>query len=131
LRLDIAMDDLRILGMEIVERVAELIGPTDNLIFRKRTVSFGEHRGQIFASDVLHDQELSFGFVEVIADSRQGLMMKPRQQASFTFELLAQLFVGEERFFEGYDGVKAFVDGLVNRTHSALPKLADNAVSFL
>jgi hypothetical protein len=31
--------------------------------------------------------------------------------------LLAQLFVGEKRFFEGDDGVKTFVDGLINQAN--------------
>ena len=131
LRLDVAVNDLRILGMQIVERVAKLIGPAQHLCLRERTVPLRQHAEEILAGNVLHYQELSLSFGKVIADSRQRGMVHSRQQTRFALELLAQSFVGEKRFLQRHRGIEPLIKRFIHCPHSALAKLANNAVAPL
>src|SRR5437016_3312437 len=125
------MNDLRILRVQIVEGIAQLIAPTQHLFLRKRTVAAREHFVKVFAGDVLHHQKLSVAFVEMIAYPRQRLMMHPRQQTRFAFELLAQLLIGEKRLFQGDDSIEPLVQRFIHRAHAALAKLANDSITSL
>src|SRR5207302_4119211 len=109
----------------------KLIGPTQDLSLRKRRVALGLHFRKVFAGDVLHHQKLAVTFVEMIADARQCLMMKPRQQARLALELLTQFLVIKQSFLERDRRIEALVHGLVNRAHPALTKLPNDAVATL
>ena len=89
------------------------------------------HFRQVFSGDVLHHQELTIAFVEMVADARQRLVMQPRQQTCLALELLAQFLVGKKRFFQRNRRIKPLVDGLVNRAHAALSELSNDAVTSL
>src|ERR1700752_2262329 len=67
----------------------------------------------------------------MVTNARQPLMMQTREQAGLTFELLPQALIGKQRLFQCHRGVETLVDGLINRTHTALPKLADDAIAAL
>ena len=125
------MDNLRILGVQIVECVTKLIGPTQHFILRKRRVAMRLHFRQVLSRDVLHHQELTIAFVEMVADARQRRVMQPRQQTRLALELLAQLLIGKKRFFQRHRRIKPLVHGLVNRAHAALSKLPNDAVTSL
>ena len=125
------MNDLRILRVQIVEGIAQLIAPTQHLCLRKRTVTTREHFVKVLARDVLHHQKLPVTFVEVIAHSRQRRMVHPRQQTRFAFELLAQLLIGEKRLFQSDDGIQPLVYRFINRAHAALAKLANDSITSL
>ena len=92
------MNNLRILRVQVVERVAKLIGPRQNLLAGNGPAP-RHHLEQIFARDVLHHQKLAFAFSEMIANARQRRMMKSRQQSRLSLELFPQTFVGKQRLF--------------------------------
>src|SRR5207245_2166308 len=120
LRLDIAMNNLRLLRVQVIERVAKLIRPTQHFVLRESPLAARLHLKQILARDKLHHQKLAVVFCEMVADARQRLMMKPRKQARLALELLAQSLVSKERFFKSYDGIKPLIDRFVDRAHAAL-----------
>ena len=125
------MNDLRILRVQIVERIAQLIAPAQHLFLRKGTVAARQHFVKVFARNVLHHQKLPVAFVEMIAYPRQRRMMHPRQQTRLAFELLAQLLIGEQRLFQRDDSIEPLVKRLINRAHAALPKLANDSIASL
>ena len=57
--------------------------------------------------------------------------MQTRLQSCLAFELLAQTFLGKERFFKGNGGIDTLVDRLVNGAHAALPELPHNMITAL
>jgi hypothetical protein len=57
--------------------------------------------------------------------------MKSCEESCLTFELLPQPFLGKQCLFERDCGVETLVDSLINRTHTALPKLAYDAITTL
>src|ERR1043165_4526190 len=125
------MNYLRILRVQVIERVEQLIGPGQNLVFRKRASLAIHHLRQIVAGDELHHEKLPVVFRKMVAYTRQRRMMQAREESCFTFELLPQTFLGKQRLLQRDSGVETLVDGLVNRTHAALPKLANDAITTL
>jgi hypothetical protein len=87
--------------------------------------------GEIFAGDELHHQKLTLPFTEVIANSRQCGVVHARQQPRFSLKLLPQPLIGKERLLQRHSGIKALVNRLVNRTHSALTKLSNDSIAAL
>src|SRR5687768_4319018 len=75
LRLDVAMDDLWILRVQVVERVEQLIRPGQHLIRRKRSALAHHLLRQIVARNELHDEKLTVVLGKVVADTRQCGMM--------------------------------------------------------
>ena len=90
------------------------------MIYRKRSIPFSDHLGEVFTGDVLHHQELTVSLGEVVANTWQRRMMQPGQESRFAFELFSQAFIGEEGLFQGYCGVEPFIDCLEHSTHAAL-----------
>ena len=125
------MNDLRVLCMQIVESVAKLIRPHQNFLLRKRTLPLCQHPRQIVTRDVLHHQKLAVTLVEMIADTRQRLVVHPRQQTRLSLELLAQLFVGEKGFFQRHSGVETLIHSLVHGSHATLTELPNNPIAAL
>ena len=125
------MNNLRVLRVQIIERVTKLIAPARHFFLRKRRITRIEHFEEIFARDELHYQKLSITFVEMIADAGQCLMMKPSQQPRFALELFAKPLVNKEGFLQRDHSIKPLIDGLVHGAHSALSKLTQNAISPL
>jgi hypothetical protein len=72
LRLDVAMNDLRILRVQVIERITKLVRPPQDIALGKRTLTARLHFKQILAGNVLHHQELAFAFGKVVADTRQA-----------------------------------------------------------
>src|SRR5213079_636106 len=114
------MNDLRLLGVQIIECIAKLIGPARNLSFRKRRSARSQHFRKVLTGDVLHDEKLTVAFVEVIAYAWPCRMMHPRQQSRLAFELFAQLLFRKEGFLEGDSRIQTLVNRLVYRAHAAL-----------
>ena len=104
------MDDLRILRVQVVERVEQLIRPRQNLIRRKRTALARHHLRQIVAGDELHHEKLAVAFGKMVADARQCGMMQASQQSRLAFELLAQTLVGKQRLFQRHCGIETLID---------------------
>src|ERR1043166_1360051 len=75
LRLDVAMDNWRVLRVQIIERVEQLISPGQNLVGRKRSLFAGRHLRQVLAGNELHHEKLSVAFREVVANPRECRMM--------------------------------------------------------
>ena len=125
------MNYLRILRVQIIERVAKLIGPANNFILRKRSVAGGQHLRQILARDVLHYEKLSVALVEMIADARQRRMVHPRQQPRFPLELLAQFLFRKKGLLQRDRRVQSLINCLVHGAHAALSELAHDAITAL
>jgi hypothetical protein len=58
-------------------------------------------------------------------------VMQAREEPGLAFELLSQAFLSKQRLFQRDCGVETLIDGFVNRTHTALPKLAHDAITTL
>src|ERR1043165_5819552 len=99
------MDDLRILRVEIVERVKQLVRPGQHLIDGKWSPSPRHHLRQIIAGDKLHYEKLAISFGKMVTHARQRRMMQTREQTCLALELFAQTFVGKQRLFEGHGRV--------------------------
>src|SRR6185369_15966508 len=99
LRLDVAVNDLRILCMQIVERVQQLVRPCQNLIGRKWSSFASHHLRQIVTGDELHHEKLAVAFGKMVADARQRRMMQTRQKSGLSFKLLSQTLVRKQRLF--------------------------------
>ena len=67
----------------------------------------------------------------MVADARQRRMMQTREESCLTFELLPQSLLGKQRLLKRDCGIETLVDRLVNRTHTALPKPAYDAIATL
>ena len=83
------MNDLRILGVQIIERIEKLIGPRQYLIRRKGAAFARYHLGQIIARNKLHYEKLTVAFGKVVAHTRQGGMVHARQQPCLPLKLLS------------------------------------------
>src|SRR5215213_4951909 len=125
------MDDLRLLGMEVVERIEQLISPRQNLVCRKRPAFARHHLRQVIAGDKLHDEKLAVGFGKMVADAWQRRMMQASEQTGLALELLSQAFIRKKRLFQRHGRIETLVDRLVNRAHAALPELAPDAIPAL
>src|ERR1051325_5588666 len=125
------MDDLRILCVQVVERIEQLISPRQNLIHRKRTAFTIHHLRQVVAGDELHDEKLSVAFGKMVADARQCGMMQTSEEPRLALELFTQAFFRKERLFQRYRRVEALIDRLVNGAHASLAELAHNTIPAL
>src|ERR1700730_15136768 len=114
LRLDIPMHNLRILGMQVIQGVEQLIRPGSHLFLRKWPAAFCDDRGQIVARNILHHQKFPTAFCKVIAYSRQCRMMQTSQQTRLSLELSAQSLIGKQRLFQGYRGVQSLIDRFID-----------------
>jgi hypothetical protein len=86
--------------MQVIESIAKLIRPAENIALRKRTLPARLHLEEVLARDVLHHQKLAFVLSKVIAHARQGLMMKTRQQPGFALELFPHFSSVKQRSFK-------------------------------
>src|SRR5947209_12213342 len=131
LRLDVAVYDRRMLRVQVVERVEELIGPSEHLRDGERTAAPFQHLGEVFARNVLHDEELPLALVEVVADARERRVPKVVEESRLALEGFAQVCVVEESFFQRDGPAEAPVCGDVDRAHAALAYLALDGVAIL
>src|SRR5947209_13467703 len=76
LRLDVAVYDRRRLCVQVVERVEELVGPSEHLREGEGGAASFQHLGEVFARNVLHDEELPLALLEVVADARKSRVAK-------------------------------------------------------
>ena len=75
-RLHIAVDDrVRLLGMQVVQRIADLHCPMNDIIFRLRTMLF-QDLVQGFAFDVVHDDVNRLTIINDIDNSRERRVIK-------------------------------------------------------
>src|SRR5687767_2215216 len=125
------MNDLRFLGMKIVERVQELITPQHDLLYRERSLLLFHHLAEIFTCDKLHHQKLAFILGKMITYARQRRMMHSCKQPGLAFKLFPQTLVGKQRLLQSNRGIKTLVYRFVNCSHSALAELTNNAIATL
>src|SRR5215216_773487 len=125
------MDDLRILRVQVVERVEQLIRPRQNLVRGKWTSFAIHHLRQIIAGDELHHEKLAIAFGKMVADARQCGMMQASEEPRLTLELFAQAFFGKKRLFQRHGGIEALINRFVDSAHTALPKLAYDTIPAL
>src|SRR6266446_3710176 len=117
------MNDLRVLRMQIIERIQQLISPQQYLTLRKGPAPARYHLREIIAGYKLHDEKRAFTLGKVIANARQRRMMQTGEQTCFALELFAQSFLSKQCLFQRYRCIQSLIDGFINRAHPALPKL--------
>ncbi len=132
------MIDRRVLRVQIVERVEKLVEPTDDVIDRERRLKLLEHVAKLFAFNKFHDKELPVLVRKVITDVRDDLVLDLRQKLGLAFERrLDQFLLLRAGSFDRIDHdlldragrVENVVVGLINGTHSTVPKLAHDPVA--
>src|SRR4051794_11398289 len=74
LRLDIAMDDGRLLCVQVIQSVQQLVRPIQDLRDGKRCPTLFQLLKEVFAWNELHHEKLALLVREVVADARQGRM---------------------------------------------------------
>ena len=67
----------------------------------------------------------------MVNDFGESGMMKSGQKTRLALELLTQLLFCKKCLFQRYRGIKSLVESLVDRSHSALTQLANNAIAIL
>ena len=97
-RLDIAMDDLAVAGVQIDKRVEQLIGPGNHDCSGKRAWLLGNNLRQVGPGDELHYQKCAVALGEIVTDARQGRMMKLSQQPRLLFKLSPKTLVNRKSF---------------------------------
>src|SRR3989442_6706127 len=131
LRFDIAVNDLRVLRMQIIERIKQLVRRGKDLIRRKRSAPLSANRRQIVSCDVLHHEKLSVTFRKVVTNARERRMMQTGQQTCFPFKLLSQLFLCKQSFLQRDGGIQSLINGLVDCAHAALSKQSHDTIPTL
>src|SRR5256714_14739353 len=110
LRLDVAVYDRRLLRVQVVERVEELVGPCEHLRGGgQAALALAPHLFDVGAFDELHDEELTVAFREVVAHARERRVRETREQSGLSLELTTQFFVAERSLFERDRRIEAFV----------------------
>src|ERR1051325_1764519 len=71
LRFNIAVNNRRLLRVQIVERIEQLVGPLHHVVQGKRAALLLEHLFQVRAGDKLHDEKLPGPFREVVDHAGQ------------------------------------------------------------
>ena len=131
LRLDVAMNDGRMLAVQISQCAKQLLAPLDDLVGVKRAAALFEHRHQVVAGDVLHDQELTVALGEMVADFRQRRVAQARQQSGLALEGFEHHLIGEEGLFEGDGVAEALIRSLIDRPHAALSEQPGDEITVL
>jgi hypothetical protein len=131
LRLDVAMDDRRPVLVQVLEDVEYLIGPLKNEFVVKWLSALLQLPAEIVSGYELHYQELPVVLDEVIGYARQSRMIEAGKQSRFAFKSASHLIVVKKSLFECDDVAEAFVQGLVDGTHSSLPDHLENSVPVL
>jgi hypothetical protein len=138
-RLQVAEDDRRLLAVEIVEDVAQLVGPGDNAALRKRPFAAVEHLLQGAAGHILHHQVVAVADGKLVADRRQVGVAQAAQQLRFASELghghrpVARVDDGRVgHLLQGHDAVLVErVGDQVDRAHAAAADDADDDVAIV
>src|SRR5262245_9674435 len=134
MRLDVAMNDWRLLSVNIVESVEQRLGPCRHLPAIEGPVTPNQQREEVGARNELHHQKLPSAFDEMITHPGQRGVAQSRHHSRLALELLAQysLLFAEEGLFDRHRGV-AQVDrfSFVDRAHPAARQQADDPITPL
>ena len=131
-RLDVTMQNRRLAGVQILEQLQYLIGPTYNLLLRKRITAQIEQGGEVMSGNVFHHQELAIPFAKIIHHFRQRGMTQVSQQCRFALKRFAGLRVcPQQRLFQRYDAAHPSIDRFVNSAHPAGAKLTHDPITVL
>ncbi len=132
LRLDVAVDDGRLVRVQVVERVEQLVGPAQR-VRRREGAAFAllEQLREVGALDELHDEELAGLFDEVVAHFRQRGVAQVVQEVRLALEGFAQGGVVEEGLLDGDRAAEALVGGDEDGAHAAVADLSGHAVAVL
>jgi len=139
--LDVAVEHGRVLAVHVVQGVAQLRGPAQDLSLGQGMAlahGRGQQLFQVLAGHKVHDQVIPVLEGKVIRDLGQVGMVQAGQGAGLLVELLArlaQLFgsgVGiGQRFLDGADApLEAQVIGAIRGTHATAPDELDDSVAF-
>ena len=139
--LDVAEDHrLRFVQVQVLQHVAQLHRPVDDLVLRQELVGLAQHGFQVLAFDKLHHQVGVVFLGEVVVDARNGRMGEGGQQVGLPLEVAHHHFVhggvgGQvDHFLDRHhfgDVGKVQVAGPVNRTHPAAAVQRQDKVAVL
>ena len=127
----VAVDDGRVLAVQVVERARHLVNPAQGVLFGQRAALI-DHVLQIYALDKLHHQVLGVALqCEVVEHNRQVGVAQGGQQRRLALELAGVLGRFQEILFDGDVAAQPLVEGAVDRAHAALAQQGHNAVTFV
>lgn len=139
--LDIAVDNGRRAGVEVVQHFEHLVGPVERLFKREGgTVLaqvFFEQAGKVIAVDEIHHQKLSAGVGEVVGHPREGGVVEEVEQACFALErfveggCLPRGGGGDGLLLQCNRAAECLVYCLVDCPHASLPDEAHNLIAIV
>lgn len=91
-RLDVAVDDRRLLAVQVAEHITELVDPREDDLQRQKAAlapGLRDPLAQVWSGHVVHDQAIVGVQAEVVGDLRQIGVVKPAQGARFDQKLSA------------------------------------------
>ena len=93
-RLDVAVQDGRILRVQVGQRIAQLRGPAEHVLFGDEGVlapGFVDQLAQVRARHEIHDQVLPAVLLEVVGDFGQVGVVEAGEDARLPVELILRL----------------------------------------
>ena len=138
--LDVAVQHLRILRVQIGERVAQLIDPADDGVLFEKRISpprIFDELAQILPGHEVHHQIFAAVLLEEVGDFGQVGVIEPRQNAGFAVELLVRLIFRAGRadqlgqhFLDRADAAaQTQVVGFVDGAHAALSNQVGDVIA--
>ncbi len=131
LRLDVAVNDRRILRVQVCQRIEELVGPFENLVGVNRLPRALHHGREVVARNVLHDEESPFPLDEVVHDDRDSTVSEPVEDRGLALERLLEPSSVDDRLLDGNLAAECLINGKVDRAHSTLPEVFLDQVPIL
>src|ERR1041384_4654108 len=112
------MYDRRFLRVQIIERIEQLIGPSQHFRRRESAPALREQFRHVVARNKLHHEELPVALREMIAHAGHRRVPETGEQPRFTFKSFAQELLGEETLFERDGVAEALIYGQINSAHA-------------
>ena len=129
--LDIAVNDLRLLAVQIGQGRQQLIGPIQHLRDRKWRAASAKLRREIEAGNELHHQKLLVALVKEIGHNRQCRVAQARQNECFALERATKLRAPSQRLLDGHRYAQSGVGGFIDCAHAATPDQARDSIARL
>src|SRR5688572_21160304 len=126
------MDDRRLMRMQIVKRVEQLVRPEHHPAQRERLSGVLAAFIEVVTRDVFHHEKLAVRFDKMIDHLWQHRMTQPRKYLCLALERAAHRFmVLKEGAFKCNRAAQPLVDGKVNLAHPAFTDQMDDQVTIL
>src|SRR5690606_34403851 len=132
LRLDIAMDDRRLMRMKVSQGVKQLVCPEHHPADGKRLIRGLEPRRKIVTRDVFHHEILIAAINEMVADLRKDRMPEACKDPRLALERTGKGRVAcIARPLKGNGAAKPLIDSKIDLAHSAFADQMNDQVAIL